>query len=72
MQESVRANRGDPELRTALGDVYLASSMHRRAITQYDETLKIVGDHEGALFGLDSVHMVLGRGDVAIHYLRNK
>lgn len=70
MEELVGANPSDPELRTALGDVYLASGMYHKAITQYKETLKIVEDHKGALFGLGSAYMALGREGVAIDYLK--
>jgi tetratricopeptide (TPR) repeat protein len=71
MEELVRANPNDPELRIAVADVYLANEMYRQAITQYKEVLTVTEDHKGALFGLGSAYMALGQqGEASNYYSR--
>ena len=69
MEELVRANPNDPELRAAVAEIYLTNGMHQEAITQYQEALTAVTDHKGAIFGLGSAYMALGRNNEAIPYL---
>jgi tetratricopeptide (TPR) repeat protein len=68
LEELIQANPGDPDLRVAVADVYLANGRYQEAITQYEEALKVVEDHKGALFGLGSTYMVLGNDSIAIDY----
>jgi tetratricopeptide (TPR) repeat protein len=69
MEKLIRANPNDPELRAAVAEIYLTNGMYREAITQYQETLKAVADHKGAIFGLGSAYMAIGRNNEAIQYL---
>jgi tetratricopeptide (TPR) repeat protein len=68
LEELIQANPGDPDLRVAVADVYLANGRYQEAITQYEEALKVVEDHKAALFGLGSTYMVLGNDSIAIDY----
>lgn len=68
LEELVRANPGDPDLRVAIADAYLASGDAQRAIGQYSEALKGVEDHKGALLGLGRAHAKLGHHEQAIEH----
>jgi tetratricopeptide (TPR) repeat protein len=68
LEELVRANPGDPEVRVAVAEAYLANGMYQEAITQYNETLKLLENHQGALFGLGSAYFALSQDNEAINY----
>jgi tetratricopeptide (TPR) repeat protein len=68
IEDRIREDPSNPELRVAAADIYLANGMHRDAVTQYEEAIKVAEGHQGALLGLGRAHMALGDDDLAIDY----
>ncbi len=58
-EEAVRKAPNNVSARMALATSYVADQRYQDAVTQYDEVLKAVPDHHGALLGLGNAYLLL-------------
>jgi len=70
LEQMVREDPENPELRILLGDGYRDTGQYADAVKQYDEALKIDNGHQGALMGLALVAMEQEEWRTAEGYLQ--
>jgi tetratricopeptide (TPR) repeat protein len=58
-EEAVRKEPNNVSARMALATSYLQSERYKDAVAQYDEVLKVVVDHRGALLGRGNAYLLL-------------
>jgi len=58
-EEAVRKEPNNVSARLALANSYLQSERYQDAVAQYDEVLKVVVDHRGALLGRGNAFLLL-------------
>lgn len=65
LEEQVRADPGNPDLRVAVADAYLKDGRARDALTQYEEALRLDDKRVDALYGMGLAYYQLGELDQA-------
>lgn len=65
LEEQVRADPGNPDLRVAVADAYLKDGRARDALTQYEEALRLDDQRMDALYGMGLAYYQLGELDQA-------
>ena len=69
LEEAVRSDPGDPEIRLALAEVYIARSRYEDALSQAGEVLEEYPDNERALLVLGIAHEASNQPEAAIAVL---
>ncbi len=65
LEEQVRADPGNADLRVAVADAYLKDGRARDALTQYEEALRLDDKRIDALYGMGLAYYALGELDQA-------